>query len=148
MPTKYAGTDVEQTALNAYITLLRCTETVTADTTRHLAGYKLTIGQFGVLEVLFHLGSLCQRDIGRKLLKSGGNITTVVDNLEKRGLVVRKRSVDDRRFYQVELTADGRELITAIMPRQVEGITRRMAALSADEQAILRQLCRKLGVGE
>lgn len=148
MPTRYAGNATEQNALNAYIALLRCAETVTADTTRHLAGYKLSVGQFGVLEALLHLGPLCQRDIGRKLLRSGGNVTTVVDNLEKRGLVVRKRSLEDRRFYQVELTDAGRELITIIMPLQVEGIRERLSVLSTEEQSMLRSLCRKLGVGE
>lgn len=147
MGTRFQGTPVEQTALNAYITLLRCAETVLADSTRHLGRERLTVGQFGVLETLFHLGPLCQRDIGRKLLRSGGNITTVVDNLEKRGLVARRRSAEDRRYYRVELTEEGHELIAAIMPRQVAGIVKRLSVLSEDEQTELRRLCRKLGIG-
>jgi len=147
MSTRYQGSAEERRALNAYISLLRCSETVSSDTTRHLAAEKLTIGQFGTLEALYHLGPLCQRDIGKKLLKSGGNITTVVDNLEKRGLVTRRRTPEDRRFYSVELTDAGRELIARIMPRQVEGICRRLAVLSAEEQESLHRLCRKLGLG-
>ena len=49
----------------------------------------LTVGQFGTLEALLHLGPLCRRDLGRKLLRSGGNITVVVGNLARRGLVRR-----------------------------------------------------------
>lgn len=145
MATKFRGNDEELRALNAYINLLRCCETVSSDTTRQLAAEKLTVGQFGTLEALYHLGPLCQRDIGKKLLKSGGNVTTVVDNLEKRGLVVRRRMAEDRRYYSVDLTEEGRALIARIMPCQVDGIRRRMAVLTATEQDTLRRLCRKLG---
>ncbi|GAB4176252.1 MAG: MarR family transcriptional regulator [Geothermobacteraceae bacterium] len=147
MPSRYAGDEAERRALNAYINLLRCTETVTVETCRHLADAGLTVGQFGTLEALYHLGPLCQRDIGRKLLKTGGNISTVVANLEKRGLVRRRRAADDRRYYQVELTTAGRELVEAILPDHVRGIRARMAALDPEEQEILRRLCRKLGRG-
>jgi MarR family 2-MHQ and catechol resistance regulon transcriptional repressor len=41
---------------------------------------------------------MCQSDIGSKLLKSSGNITLVVDNLEKRSLVRRQRDDNDRRM--------------------------------------------------
>lgn len=147
MPTHHQGDQKEKRALNAYISLLRCTETVTSVTCRHLASEKLSIGQFGTLEALHHLGPLCQRDIGKKLLKTGGNITTVVDNLEKRGLVVRRKMPEDRRYYSVTLTETGQDLIARIMPRHIETITTKMAVLSSQEQDELRLLCRKLGLG-
>lgn len=145
MPTHYQGNQKEKRALDVYINLLRCSGTVTSDTTRHLATYKLTVGQFGTLEVLYHLGPLCQRDIGKKLLKTGGNITTVVDNLEKRGLVTRRSVPEDRRYYNIELTDTGRELIEGILPVHFKKITDRLAILSPQEQDEFRRLCRKLG---
>ncbi|WP_020675318.1 MarR family winged helix-turn-helix transcriptional regulator [Geopsychrobacter electrodiphilus] len=147
MPTHHQGSPQEDLALNTYISLLRCAETVTSDTTRNLASINLSVGQFGTLEALYHLGPLCQRDIGKKLLKTGGNITTVVDNLEKRGLVKRHRLPEDRRYYSVALTEAGRKLIAEIMPCQIGNITRRLAVLTAPEQVELRRLCRKLGLG-
>ncbi len=146
MSTHHPGSQKDQHALNAYISLLRCTETVTSDTCRHLAAEKLTVGQFGTLEALYHLGPLCQRDIGKKLLKTGGNVTTVVGNLEKRALVERRRMPEDRRYYSVALTETGQELIARIMPRHIENITTRLAVLSLQEQDELRRLCRKLGL--
>lgn len=148
MPTHYKGTSQEVMTLNSYIALLRCTETVTAATTRHLSEAGLTIGQFGVLETLYHLGPLCQRDIGKKLLRSGGNITTVVDNLVKRSLVERHPYPDDRRYWQVDLTEQGRELIAGVLPRHVAGVVARLAVLEPAEQEELRRLCRKLGMAE
>jgi len=147
MGTKYAGSPTEVRALNSYIALLRCTETVTSDTLRHLAAVGLTVGQFGVLETLYHLGPLCQRDIGRKLLKSGGNITTVIDNLVKRDLVERHHHPQDRRYWQVDLTPVGRKLISGIFPKHVAGVVERLSALSPEEQEELYRLCRKLGLG-
>jgi CDP-glucose 4,6-dehydratase len=44
---------------------------------------------------------MSQSEIGAKLLKSSGNVTLVVDNLEKRGLVRRERDSDDRRVVTV-----------------------------------------------
>ena len=147
MPTHHQGNSEEKLALNAYISLMRCSETVGSDTSRHLVEEKLSIGQFGTLEALYHLGPLCQKEIGAKLLKTGGNITTVVDNLEKRGLVERRKRPEDRRYYSVALTPDGEDLIARIMPHHVERITRRMAVLNTEEQKELRRLCRKLGLG-
>jgi MarR family 2-MHQ and catechol resistance regulon transcriptional repressor len=143
--TSFNGNPQQVLALNSYIALLRCAETVTSYTARHLAADKLTIGQFGVLETLYHLGPLCQRDIGRKLLKSGGNMTTVIDNLVKRELVERHPDPHDRRYWQVDLTASGRDLIAALFPVHVEGIVERLEVLNAKEQEQLRHLCRKLG---
>jgi MarR family transcriptional regulator, 2-MHQ and catechol-resistance regulon repressor len=143
--TSFKGNPQQVLALNSYIALLRCAETVTGFTARHLSASRLTIGQFGVLETLYHLGPLCQRDIGRKLLKSGGNMTTVIDNLVKRGLVKRHPDPNDRRYWQVDLTTTGRELITVLFPMHLERIVERLEVLSAEEQAQLRHLCRKLG---
>jgi MarR family 2-MHQ and catechol resistance regulon transcriptional repressor len=143
--TKYKGTPAEVRALDAYIKLTRASGSVDARLGGHLAEAGLTGGQFGVLEALYHLGPLHQRELAAKLLRSGGNITVVVDNLEKRRLVRRERGGDDRRFVTVHLTAAGRNLIGRIFRRHVAGIVREMVALTPAEQEELGRLCRKLG---
>lgn len=62
------------------------------------------------------MGTMSQTEISSKLLKSGGNTTLVVDNLEKHGLVQRHRDGEDRRVVMVELTTAGYELIESIFP--------------------------------
>src|SRR5947207_13662150 len=79
-----------------------------------------TENQFGVLEALFHLGPMNQRMLGEKLLTAGGNISVILDNLEKRGLAKRERGKQDRRSITVHLTAEGEKLIAKIFPRHVE----------------------------
>ncbi len=147
MPTHHQGAAGEVRALNAFITLQRAAESVAARTQQHLAKHRLTSSQFGTLEALYHLGPLCQRELGAKLLRTSGNITMVVDNLEKRQLVVRKPDPHDRRMVQVHLTAPGRRLIKKVLRPHIAGIVDAMTALSATEQETLRRLCRTLGRG-
>ncbi len=145
MVTRYRGTQEEVRALDTYIKLMRAAELVTTRIHRHLTAVNLTISQFGVLEALFHLGSLSQRDLAEKLLKSGGNMTMVIDNLEKRQLVKRERSVEDRRFVSVCLTEEGRQLISKIFPQHVAAVVEEISILTESEQEELGCLCRQLG---
>lgn len=141
-------TDNEKKALNAYTKLMRAAETVTGRTTRIMAASDLTISQFGILEALFHKGPLCQRDIATKILKSTGNITMVIDNLERRALVRRERSAEDRRYITIHLTDSGRLLIAEVFPRVLAAIVSEMGILEATEQDELGRLCRMLGLRE
>jgi len=145
MPTHYKGTAEEQRALSAFINFMRAADSVVArlDTQIEMAG--LTHGQFAVLEALLHLGPLNQCDLARKLLRSGGNVTVVIDNLEKRGWVRRERQKEDRRMVVVRLTPAGRRLIADTFPKHAAAITAEMGRLSIEEQETLRALCRKLG---
>ena len=107
-----------------------------------------TSSQFGVLEALMHVGPLCQRELGAKILKSSGNITMVIDNLEKRGLVERRRDTGDRRYVTVYLTASGKQLIATIFPRHMERIKDELRVLSSSDQQNLGKLCRTIGLGQ
>ncbi len=147
MATKHRGAPEEMLALDTFIKLSRAAESFDARLVRHGTLEELTLTQFAVLEALYHLGSLTQRDIGAKLLKSGGNITLVIDNLEKHGHVFRRRCESDRRLIYVELTDSGRELISRVFPHHLTAIVHEMSVLSPDEQRQLGQLLRKLGRG-
>lgn len=133
-------------ALNSYTKLMRAAESVTSRTSRPMAAAGLTISQFGVLEALLHKGPLCQRDIAAKILKSTGNITMVIDNLEKQGLVRRERDMEDRRYLTVHLTEKGTTLINKVFADVEASIVAEMSALSAEEQEQLGSLCKKLGL--
>jgi MarR family 2-MHQ and catechol resistance regulon transcriptional repressor len=91
--THYKGTKDEVRALGTFVKLVRAAESVTARIHRHLIDTGLSVSQFGVLEALFHVGPLSQAEIAKKILRSTGNITMVIDNLEKRDLVKRERQV-------------------------------------------------------
>jgi MarR family transcriptional regulator, 2-MHQ and catechol-resistance regulon repressor len=143
--TRYKGKAAEVRALDTYIKLMRASQSVSSRIERRLDDLDLTINQFGVLEALHHLGPMCQRALGEKLLTSGGNITMVVDNLERRKLVRRERDATDRRYITVHLLPEGRALIEKIFPGHVARITDEMSALGAGEQEELQRLLKKLG---
>ncbi|MCX7998405.1 MAG: MarR family transcriptional regulator, partial [Leptospiraceae bacterium] len=141
MGTKFQGTEEEIKILNSYITLMRSVETITARLNLSLSKNKLTLSQFGVLEALYHLGPMCQKQISSKVLKSTANITTVLDNLEERGLVNRVRQKEDKRFITVYLTEKGMEVIQQVLPSDIQEIVQILKVLDEDEIERIVELC-------
>ena len=147
MPTHFKGTEEEVRSLNAYINLMRASGCFYAKVERVLGLQGISVSQFGVLETLLHLGPMCQKDIAGKILKTEGNLTMVISNLEKRGLVKRSREGKDRRYVTIALSPKGRSLIAEIFPLHVSVIAREFRHITSEEQEKLRDICRKLGKG-
>jgi MarR family 2-MHQ and catechol resistance regulon transcriptional repressor len=133
-------------ALDAYVKLMRAAESVTARLERGLRRAGLTTSQFGVMEALHHLGPLCQGELAQKILKSNGNLTTVVDNLERRGLVERRRDSGDRRRVEVRLTETGADSIAKIFPTHARAVEEIFSVLDDQQRRELAALCRSLGL--
>lgn len=146
MSTHYDGTPAQRRALDLEIKLFRANNTLRTHLYRFLDDYGLTESQFATLEAIYHLGPLPHRKIAEKILKQAGNITLVVDNLEKDNLVERRRSSEDRRVVEVHLTEQGKKLIQEVMPRYVTFLTEEISVLDPEEQAQLARLCKKLGL--
>lgn len=146
MGTKYQGNSDEILTLNSYIALLRSTDTITAKLNLFLSKNKLTISQFGVLECLYYLGPMCQKQISTKVLKSTANITTVIDNLEKRNFVHRIRQESDKRFITVHLTESGQEMIEKVLPAHILEIFKLFTVLNSEDKRDLYRICKKLGL--
>lgn len=146
MGTKYKGTKEQKRALNAFIKLVRAAQSVSGRVESAFGGIGLTVSQFGALEALYHLGPLNQKTLAGKILKSTGNITMVVDNLEKRGLAERVRDEQDRRHYSVRITNKGSALISSFFPGHVDRIVAQMSALTRAEQDEIGRLCKKVGI--
>lgn len=146
MATHFRGTREEEEVLSSYIVLMRAADSLTSRLGPTMESGGLTWSQFGVLEALHHLGSMAQCDIARKLLRSGGNITMVVDNLEKRGLVTRERNEKDRRSVTVNITEEGTKVIRAAFKKHLEAVKQEFSILSSEEQGQLRKICKVLGL--
>jgi MarR family 2-MHQ and catechol resistance regulon transcriptional repressor len=148
MGTRYEGTKEETRSLNVFIKLVRAAQSVSGRVESRFNEIGLSVSQFGALEALYHLGPLYQKDLASKILKSTGNITMVVDNLEKQGLVERVRDEQDRRHYSVRITTSGSALITSFFPGHVRRIVKEMGVLTKAEQDELGRLCKKVGLQE
>ena len=148
MPTHFIGSRAEMRTLDTFIKLTRCTNSLFARLSERNTLGDITPSQFAVLEALYHLGSLTQGEVSTKVLKSGSNMTMVIDNLERDGLVRRERDAKDRRVIHVHLTEAGISKIEAVLPGHVEALVEEFKVLSASEQQTLGELCKKLGKGK
>ncbi|MDH5656026.1 MAG: MarR family winged helix-turn-helix transcriptional regulator [Spirochaetia bacterium] len=147
MGMKVHGTSAEIQALKTFVKLMRAYNSVLAALRIRLDRLNLPISQFAVLEALYNLGPMNQKDLSTKLLKSEGNMTTVVNNLVEKQYISRNRSRDDRREIIISLTSTGRTFIHKIFPDHVKDIARVMSILSPGEIKQLEVLLRKLGLG-
>lgn len=140
----YAGTAQERLGLRTFVKLVRAANGLSARLNRPLSQAGLTESQFGVLEALHHVGPLHQRELAGKILRTHGNVTLVVDQLERQGLVRRERGSADRRFVRVHLTDAGTALVRELFPAHAARLAVEMSVLTQDEQRELGRLCRRL----
>jgi len=132
-------------SLSMWVKLARASSTFGHLTAENIHSFGLTQPQFGALECLGHLGPMSIGELCRKHLVSGGNMTVVVDNLQKEGYVERMPSPTDRRSILVRLTPKGRKLFESIFPQHAQFVTKLASVLSDEEQRQLSALLKKLG---
>ena len=104
-----------------------------------------SLSDYAVLEVLLHKGSLPVNAIGEKVLLTSGSMTTAVQRLEKKGLVIRERSEGDARVVLVHLTNEGMSLIQKAFTAHAEDLDELFIEFSEDERIQFAGLMRKLG---
>ena len=83
-------------------------------------------------------------ELSRHLMVTGGNVTGIVDPLEKDGLVERTAEPADRRAYRVRLTRAGRKAFAEMARAHEEWIVELLARLVAQEQAEIYKLLGRL----
>lgn len=100
--------------------------------------------EFVVLRHLYEVGPISQQELGRALRIHASNLVALIDELEGRGALIRRRDPDDRRRYLLELTDDGlrrlAEAETAVQASDAE----MLAPLTSTERDRLRTYLVKL----
>lgn len=81
---------------------------------KNVQSYGLNISEFGVLEMLLHKGEQPVQKIAEKILVTSGTITYVIDKLQQKELVYRKKCEKDKRIFYICLTTKGEEVISEI----------------------------------
>jgi MarR family 2-MHQ and catechol resistance regulon transcriptional repressor len=135
-----------ETALKLWVVLSRAYNAVAAHSQDDIAGHQLSLTAFASLEALYHKGRMLVGELQRKILISSGGITYVIDQLEAKGLVVRRPCDEDRRAIYAELTPAGTKLMERIFPLHAEAMERALAGLTRKEQDEAIRLLRKLGL--
>lgn len=103
----------------------------------------LTPAQFGVLEALYNKGDLRICELIEKILTTSGNITVVIKNLEKDGLVKKIPDPKDKRSCVISLTAKGIQVIESILPSHIENIRNIFGTLTDEEKITLKTILKK-----
>ena len=124
-------------ALRLWLRLLTCAQLIERTVRARLRErFDTTLPRFDLMSQLWRYpAGLKMNELSRHLMVTGGNVTGIVDLLEKDGLVERTPEPADRRAYRVRLTRAGRKAF-AEMARAHEGwIVELLGGLSRKEQA-------------
>ena len=91
-----------------------------------------------------HAGGLKMNELSRMLMVTGGNVTAIVDQLEKEGLVERLDEPADRRAFRIRLTRAGEKSFAGMARAHEEWVVELLAGLSSREREELLKLLAKL----
>lgn len=133
-------------ALHVWMVLWKAAHSVRENALRQIASMDLGLTDFTVLELLLHKGPLPVNVIGTKVFLTSGSVTTAVDRLESRDLVVRGVDSADRRTRIVHLTEKGRKTIECAFEAHRREMEEVFAPLSDAERRELVTLLKKLGL--
>lgn len=110
-----------------------------------VAVHDLTLGQFAVLEALYHKGTMTVGQVQEKILSSSGTIPLIVRNLEGRGLIERKADEKDKRKCLLALTVQGEDLIRQVYPKNEAALMQKLTCWTQQQKeelvAATQQYC-------
>ncbi|RXK12630.1 MarR family transcriptional regulator [Halarcobacter mediterraneus] len=114
------------------------------NTVNYLSEYNLTFNQFKVLEVLYHRGDLNTSSITKLTMSTPGNITVVIKNLKRDGLITSIKLPQDRRNSILTLTEEGKLLIEKVFPDHAKKLYNSLSVLNEQELGTLYNLLDKV----
>src|SRR5258706_13076740 len=123
MDRETASRSDDHQALRLWLRLLTCTQLIERGVRARLRErFDTTLPRFDLMSQLWRYpGGLKMNELSRHLMVTGGNITGIVDPLEKERLVDRRAEPADRRAYRVHLTRAGRKAFAALAPAREAG---------------------------
>jgi MarR family transcriptional regulator, 2-MHQ and catechol-resistance regulon repressor len=144
MPDPEAG-PTDTSGVHLWLILMKAYRVLAQVDTQSIADAGLGLSDFAVLEILLHKGPLPVNTIGRQVMLTSGSISTAVDRLEEKGLVLRQACPDDRRVTYVLLTTTGRSLIRRVFKVHANRLEALFEPLSSAERSTLATLLKQLG---
>ena len=128
----------------AVIGLMRASNLLVDDLKRTLKNYPINATEFSVMEFLYSKGEKSIQEIRDRILLASGSATYVVDNLEKKGYVIRKISQKDKRVTYIGLTETGMKLIDDIFPAHKKNTKKIFEKINDKEIVILKEILKKI----
>jgi DNA-binding MarR family transcriptional regulator len=139
-------TDDHHESLRLWLRLLNCTHLVETHVRKALARqFKTTLPRFDLMAQLERAPQGLQMgELSRRMLVTGGNVTGIVDQLERGGLLVRTEDPADRRAYRVKLTKEGRRLFAQMAAEHETWIVQLFSGIPKREQRALTESLTRL----
>lgn len=104
----------------------------------------LTPGRFSLLVLLRANPGINQTDLSRGVGVDKSTLTPALDQLEKKGLILRQRTAADRRTYSLSLSPTGEQLLDELMDKVSQHEKNIVAGLTVSERATLNRLLKKM----
>ncbi|HKX37619.1 MAG TPA: MarR family transcriptional regulator [Burkholderiales bacterium] len=136
----------DHSALRIWLRLLTCTQLIERRVRSGLREqFGTTLPRFDLMAQLErHPEGLKMNELSRLLMVTGGNVTAIVDQLEREGLVERLDEPDDRRTWRIRLTSSGRKSFAEMARAHEEWVVELLGGLSSRERDELLKLLAKL----
>ena len=138
---------LKELSISVWVRILRVYTFISTEIRKKVSRKGLTLPQLYVLTTLGLQGDMPLGKLGRELLVTKGNITPIVDHLERDGFVIRDRDQTDRRKTWVRLTLKGKRLFGEIVSAYEKEFVPLMSRLSQEELKQLSQLLKKITEG-
>ncbi|WP_411389040.1 MarR family winged helix-turn-helix transcriptional regulator [Pseudomonas sp. MPB23] len=110
----------------------------------HMEPHGITAAQFKVLIIMAQFGVDTPAELCRHLSLDSGSMTRMLDRLEQKDLLSRKRSELDRRQVQLVLTEDGQRLADMLPHIGAEALNQLAGALDPGELQTLEKILKKI----
>ena len=132
----------QHASLRLWLRLLSCTTSVEDKIRQKLReSFDITLPRFDLMAQLErHPDGLSMGELSRRMMVTGGNITTIVDQLEKEKLVLREVGANDRRSFTVKLTQAGKDAFTDMAIAHEAWVADMFEGLSVNQQSQLHTL--------
>jgi len=127
-----------------WVAVLRAEKAVVRLLSRELAPLGLKIAQLDLLMNVHRHPGASQQELARRLLVGRSNITMLLPQLERDGLVVREPDPEDKRAFRLSMTKKGEELLQRALQVYTGIIDRVMAQSSAAECDQMGELMRRI----
>jgi DNA-binding MarR family transcriptional regulator len=139
-------TDDHHESLRLWLRLLTCTHLIEIQVRKALAAkFKMTLPRFDLMAQLERAPQGLQMgELSRRMLVTGGNVTGIVDQLERAGLIARTEDPSDRRAYRVKLTKEGRRLFAQMAAEHEAWIVELLAGIPKRERRALAESLSRL----
>jgi DNA-binding MarR family transcriptional regulator len=133
-------------ALRIWLRLLTCTQMIERQVRSRLREqFGTTLPRFDLLAQLErHPEGLKMNELSRLLMVTGGNVTAIVDQLEKEEQVERLPEPDDRRAYRIRLTRSGEKAFAEMARAHEEWVVELLSGMAKKDQDELLRLLAKV----